>query len=107
MSSDHSGGPDASLPSSSSPPLSASSHPTPDELTRIARQEALLDRLMERKLAMLEADYQETINAEIRATARSHLTSPDVAHAAGYINASDLPHHVGYTQHGEGEGGVE
>ena len=52
-----------------------------------------MERLMERKLALLEADYQETLAAEARATAARALTSPAAARAAGYTDPS------GYTQH--------
>ena len=62
-----------------------------------------MERLMERKLALLEADYAETLAAEARATAArsSAVTSPEVARAAGYIDATSAPNRADYVEHEE------
>lgn len=106
MSGDQSNPSSSSLTSSTTDTASSdsSSPPTAADLSRIAREDALIDRLMERKLQVLEAEYQATLNAELTvtfSTSPSSLTASSVAHAAGYINASDLPHHAGYSQHEE------
>ena len=71
--------------SAGSTSTSASSPPTPAELARIAQQEALMDRLMERKLALLEAEYNACLQAEDRARQQQGgQTTADEAAMHGY-----------------------
>ena len=65
-----------------------------------------MERLMERKLALLEADYQETLAAEARATTARSRTSPAAARAAGYVDPSGYSQQLVDGHEGE-EDGVE
>lgn len=67
---------------SSSPPP-----PTAEELARIQRQEAMLERLMERKLAMLEAEYAQCIDAEAE-------TEPDTEQKNGEVESLGYQRYV-------------
>ena len=72
----------------SSSALSSAGPPSAAELARIAQQEALMERLMERKLALLEAEYNACINAENRAEQQQTSTEEAARHGYDRVEAA-------------------